>query len=507
MNSRTRFIVACVATLAIVLPLGWMWQRSLMPDTYSVGHMGYPEYGMNAEGKPFPVPKTADHEHGTTKAGKDAKDGANDRGGVSITTLVERSKKKAADVVVDLSAQEGTFPLAGQQIEGFVLNGKTPGPDIVVNQGELLEVRLHNDNVADGVALHWHGIDVPNAEDGVAGVTQDAVLPGKSRTYRFVAKQAGTYWYHSHQVSHEQVAGGLFGSLVVLPKTAIRAKHDLTAIAHTYSGNRTLNGRAGDIHAVARPGDTVRLRVVNTDNGTLSAWSSTPYRVVAIDGYDLEGETTVKDKRLEVAAGGRADLEFKVPRRGAARVQIGAATAYIVGPRQSYPERPAQPAEVLDLLSYGSAAGAADMPKPNRVFDYSIGRRPGFLDGRPGYWWTINGRMWPNVPMFMVRKGDVVKFSIDNHSGESHPMHLHGHHALVTARDGKPVTGGPVWIDSIDVKDDETIDLVFRADNPGIWMDHCHNLEHAAEGLTAHLMYEGYSTPYKVGGKSGNQPE
>jgi FtsP/CotA-like multicopper oxidase with cupredoxin domain len=508
-NSRTRFIVACVATLAIVLPLGWMWQRSLMPDTYSVGHMGYPEYGMNAEGKPFPVPKTADHEHGTTKAGKDAKDGANDRGGVSITTLVERSKKKTADVVVDLSAQEGTFPLAGQQIEGFVLNGKTPGPDIVVKQGELLEVRLHNDNVADGVALHWHGIDVPNAEDGVAGVTQDAVLPGKSRTYRFVAKQAGTYWYHSHQVSHEQVAGGLFGSLVVLPKTAIRAKHDLTAIAHTYSGNRTLNGRAGDIHAVARPGDTVRLRVVNTDNGTLSAWSSTPYRVVAIDGYDLEGEATVQDKRLEVAAGGRADLEFKVPRRGAARVQIGAATAYIVGPRQSYPERPAQPVEVLDLLSYGSAkpGGAADMPKPNRVFDYSIGRRPGFLDGRPGYWWTINGRMWPNVPMFMVRKGDVVKFSIDNHSGEAHPMHLHGHHALVTARDGKPVTGGPVWIDSIDIKDDETIDLVFRADNPGIWMDHCHNLEHAAEGLTAHLMYEGYSTPYKVGGRSRNQPE
>src|SRR5687767_5070572 len=126
-----------------------MWQRSLMPDTYSVGHMGYADYGVNAKGKPFPVPKTAAHQHGPAKAGKDAKDK-----GVSITTLVERSKKKAADVVVDLSAQEGTFLLAGQEIEGFVLNGKTPGPDIVVKQGELLEVRLHNDNVADGIALH-----------------------------------------------------------------------------------------------------------------------------------------------------------------------------------------------------------------------------------------------------------------------------------------------------------------------------------------------------------------
>ena len=498
MNSRTRFIVACVATLVVLLPLGWMWQGSLMPDTYSVAHMGYPDYGQNAKGKPYPVPSASNHDHGAAKATK-----AQDKS-VSIATLVERSKK-AADVVVDLSAQAGTFPLAGQQIEGFVLNGATPGPDIVVKQGELLEVRLHNDNVADGVALHWHGLDVPNAEDGVAGVTQDAVLPGKSRTYRFVAEQAGTYWYHSHQVSHEQVTGGLFGSLVVLPKAGIRTRHDLTAVAHTYAGTRTLNGRAGDLRTVARAGDTVRLRIINTDNGTVSAWATTPYRVVAIDGYDLQGETNVKDQRVEIAAGGRADLEFTVPRTGAARIQVGAATAYIVGPRRSYPERPVQPVKVLDLLSYGK--GSADLPKPNRVFDYSIGRRPGFIDGLPGYWWTINGRMWPDVPMFMVRKGDVVKFRIDNHSGEAHPMHLHGHHALVTARNGKPVTGGPVWIDSIDVKDDETIDVVFRADNPGIWMDHCHNLQHATEGLTAHLMYEGYSTPYKVGGKVGNKPE
>jgi len=494
-NSRTRFIVACAATLAVLLPLGWMWQRSLMPDTYSVVDMGYPDYGTDAKGKPLPTPSAGGHGHGATKDAKDK--------GVSIATLVERSKK-AADVVVELSAQEGVFPLAGHQIEGFVLNGKTPGPEIVVKQGELVEVRLHNENVTDGVALHFHGVDVPNAADGVAGVTQDAVPPGESHTYRFVAERAGTYWYHSHQVSHEQVAGGLFGALVVQP-VGLQTGQDLTAVAHTYSGNRTLNGRAGDQHAVARPGERVRLRIVNTDNGTLSTWSSVPFRVAAIDGYDLRGETAVKAKRLEIPAGGRADLEFTVPRKGAARVQVGAATAYIIGPRESYPERPEQPTTALDLLSYGK--GSVDMPKPNRVFDYSIGRRPGFIDGRPGYWWTINGRMWPNVPMFMVRTGDVVKFRIENHSGEAHPMHLHGHHALVTARNGKPVTGGPLWVDSVDVKDDETIDLVFRADNPGIWMDHCHALPHAAEGLLAHLMYEGYTTPYRVGGKTANHPE
>lgn len=496
MNSRTRLVVACIATLAVVLPLGWMWQRSLMPDTYSVAEMGYPDYGMNAKGKPLPTPSASTHGHGAPRTAKNK--------GISIATLVEPSKK-AADVVVDLTAQEGTFPLAGQEFEGFVLNGKTPGPDIVVKQGELVEVRLHNENVADGVALHWHGIDVPNAEDGVAGVTQNAVVPGKSHTYRFVAEQAGTYWYHSHQVSHEQVAGGLFGSLVVLPRGGIRVRHDLTAVAHTYDGRRTLNGRTGDLHEVARPGEKVRLRIVNTDDATVSTWSSAPYRVAAIDGYDLQGETVVKGKRLEIPAGGRADLDLTVPAKGAARVQVGAATAYIIGPRESYPERPAQPVKALDLLGYGK--GSADMPKPNRVFDYSIGRRPGFIDGSPGYWWTINGHMWPNVPMFMVRKGDVVKFRIENHSGQAHPMHLHGHHALVTARNGKPVKGGPLWVDTVDVKDGETIELVFRADNPGIWMDHCHQLPHATEGLVAHLMYEGYTTPYKVGGKTANQPE
>jgi len=495
-SSRTRFVVACISALVILIPLGWAWEHSLMPDTYSVAEMGYPDYGMDAKGKPFPAPSTSTHHHGGAKGTKDKT--------VSIATLVERSKK-AADVVVELSAQEGTFTLAGHEIDGFVLNGKTPGPDIVVKQGELVEVRLHNDNVTDGVALHWHGIDVPNAEDGVAGVTQNAVLPGKSHTYRFVAKQAGTYWYHSHQVSHEQVAGGLFGSLVVLPKTGSRVLQDLTAVAHTYSGNRTLNGRTGDLHAAARAGETVRLRIVNTDNATLSTWSSAPYRVVAIDGYALRGATEVKGKRLEIPAGGRADLELIVPRKSAARVQVGAATAYVIGPRESYPDPPTQPTETLDLLSYGK--GSVDMPKPNRVFDFSIGRRPGFLDGWPGYWWTINGHMWPKVPMFMLRKGDVVKFRIDNHSGQAHPMHLHGHHALVTARNGKPVTGGPLWVDTFDVKDNETIDLVFRAHNPGVWMDHCHQLPHATEGLVAHLMYEGYTTPYNVGGKTANQPE
>ncbi|HEX5427737.1 MAG TPA: multicopper oxidase domain-containing protein, partial [Pedococcus sp.] len=128
-------------------------------------------------------------------------------------------------------------------------------------------------------------------------------------------------------------------------------------------------------------------------------------------------------------------------------------------------------------------------------------------NGKPGLWWSVNGHLLPNLPMFVVSEGDVVKVTISNHSGDVHPMHLHGHHAVVMSRDGKPATGSPWWVDSLNVRDGETYVVEFLADNPGIWMDHCHNLKHAAQGLVTHLMYEGVTEPFRVGGTAGNEPE
>ncbi len=86
-------------------------------------------------------------------------------------------------------------------------------------------------------------------------------------------------------------------------------------------------------------------------------------------------------------------------------------------------------------------------------------------------------------------------------------MHLHGHHALVLSRNGEGYTGSPLWVDSLNVEDDETYEIAFVADNPGVWMDHCHNLPHVTEGLLAHLMYDGVTTDYVVGGDADNVPE
>ena len=390
------------------------------------------------------------------------------------------------------------MPLADRS-SGYTLNGTSPGPTIEATVGDLVEVRVHNQNVEDGIALHWHGVDVPNAEDGVAGVTQDAVPPGGDHVYRFVVDDPGTFWYHSHQVSHIQVRRGLYGPLVVKHRDPGDVT-DVLAVAHTYDGTRTLNGKEGVVTENVPDGQVARVRIVNTDNGAVQAWASGPYRVLAVDGRDVNGPTSVEGKRVSVPAGGRYDLEVTAP----ARVQIGS-TVLVVG---QDPGGVPQPPDKLDMLTYGEPMTLPfDASEANRTFRYSIGRRPGFVNGKPGFWWSINGRLWPDVPMYLVDEGDVVVMEIENHSGEVHPMHLHGHHAVVLARNGEPATGSPWWVDSIDVEDGETITIAFVADNPGIWMDHCHNLKHAADGLIAHLMYSGVTTPYRLGDDSGNEPE
>ena len=218
-------------------------------------------------------------------------------GGIDVTGLVD-DPDQPADVRVRLVAREQEFKLAsGRKFDGYTLNGRSPGPEIRAVQGQMVEVRLDNESVTDGMTLHWHGLDVPNAMDGVAGVTQDAVRVGERYTYRFVADQVGTYWYHSHQLSHEQVERGLLGAIVVSPKRADPDVVDVPPLVHLYDGRRTINGHEGDLPVKAAPGETVRVRVINTDNGEMPVWvGGASYRLLAVDGTDVNAPTEVKDR-------------------------------------------------------------------------------------------------------------------------------------------------------------------------------------------------------------------
>jgi FtsP/CotA-like multicopper oxidase with cupredoxin domain len=495
LKDRVRLTVGLVLTLAIVGPLGWMWWDSRLPASYSAMDMGELDYG----GGPGSALSGEHHDMQNMSHGSS----------VSVADL-DTDTKRPADVVVDLTARQGKVQLAsGKTVEGYSLNDKSPGPLIEATVGQLVEVRLHNESVKGGVALHWHGVDVPNAEDGVAGITQDAVGVGEDHTYRWVAPDAGSYWYHSHQLSNEQVVGGLFGGIIVHPKQRESGVKEVFTMSHLYDDVPTLDGRTGSRTFTARPGQRVRVRLVNTDNGVTNAWSGTPFLVRAIDGVDVDEPTEVRDRSVVIPAGGRADLEVRVPTDGTAvRVAMTGDMSLVIGPAGSKAAPVEQPVGEVDLLKYGSPRDVGfDTARPDRKFEYSVGRRPGFLDGKPGLWWSVNGKLYKDMPMFVVREGDVVKVRVSNHSGEAHPMHLHGHHAVVLARDGVKASGSPWWFDSLEVENGESFDVAFVADNPGLWMDHCHNLKHAREGLVTHLMYDGVTTPYRLGDDTGNTPE
>lgn len=488
LGRRRRVVAAVVASVLVLGPLAWFWWTSLVPANASVMDMGYPDTG----GAPGATPG---HAH-TPPAGP----------GVSVETLTGPSGG-VPDVALTLTADAGPIEVGGRTLRGFTLNGTSPGPTIEAEVGDLVEVTLVNRSVPDGTTLHWHGVDMPNAEDGVAGVTQDAVPEGGSHVYRFVVEDAGTYWYHSHQVSHAQVRGGLFGALVV-HAAASDGTLDAVAAVHTYGAVPTINGSAENLRVPADPGERVRVRVVNTGSGVLRAWvPGAAYRLLALDGRDLHGPGAVTDQVVVVGGGGRADLEVTVPDDGAAvRVRLGSQSV-LVGPGDDAPDGD-DPRTTLDLLTYGTPTDVDFDPRAaDRRFDYAIGRRPGFVAGRPGLQWTINGHTYPDVPMFVVSEGDVVQMSLRNSSGQAHPMHLHGHHLLVLSRDGAPSTGSPWWTDSLELAAGESYEVAFVADNPGIWMDHCHNLPHAQQGLVAHLAYEGVDTPYLLGGEADNAPE
>jgi FtsP/CotA-like multicopper oxidase with cupredoxin domain len=160
-------LVALGITLAVLVPLGYLWATSLVPGSYDPAEMGYADYG----GGP-----SMDHQH---------------LSGLSVADLTG-PKTGTPDVAVTLIARKQKFQLAsGETVDGYTVNGTSPGPLIRARVGDLIQVTFVNESVPDGATLHWHGIDVPNGEDGVAGVTQDAVPVGGKHVYRFKAPGVG----------------------------------------------------------------------------------------------------------------------------------------------------------------------------------------------------------------------------------------------------------------------------------------------------------------------------
>jgi FtsP/CotA-like multicopper oxidase with cupredoxin domain len=301
-----RLLVTAMTLLVLgaVGLLGKAWYDSRVPSTYGAMEFGTMDYG----GGP-----AADHE-----------------GHRAISVGALRGPHGGRpDLRVTLTAKKAKVRLAsGRTIDAWTFNGQVPGPELRVRQGGLVEVTLVNADIEDGVTIHWHGVDVPNGEDGVAGVTQDAVMPGERHIYRFRANQLGTFWYHSHQVASRQVRRGLYGAFVIEPNEQPRGRAlELTLVAHDFGGRPALGLEDTRQRRVVPPGTPVRLRLVNSNSfGERFILAGVPFRVVAIDGTDVNGPTPIEGETILVGGGARYDVAFVMPRYSVALVLDGSST-------------------------------------------------------------------------------------------------------------------------------------------------------------------------------------
>ncbi|MFI5494211.1 multicopper oxidase family protein [Actinoplanes sp. NPDC051859] len=414
--------------------------------------------------------------------------------GIPVAALTGPRQAKP-DVKFTMTAAHHKIRLSsGTEVDALTFNGVSPGPELRVRQGQLVEVTLVNTDVAEGVTLHWHGVDVPNAEDGVPGLTQDAVAPGGRHVYRFVPNRPGTFWYHTHRDSKQAVARGLFGALLIdAPEPA---GYEATLFAHDWPGGKLAFGTddTQSTQTVA-PGKAVRLRLINSSQDPQRIQiAGTEHRVTAIDGNAIHQPGPLPSGgMLQLSAGGRYDVTFPMPATPVALTMDGVTRVLTPG-SGTVPEATGD-GPLFDATSYGTP-DRTPAPRPaNRTYDLVIDNGFGFANGTFAWANTVNGASSPAIPTLMVDRGDTVRMRFTNRGLIDHPMHLHGHRIRVLSRNESPVTGSPWWTDTLNVAPGESFEITFTADNPGIWMDHCHNFEHAAEGMLWHLAYTGVSGP------------
>lgn len=170
--------------------------------------------------------------------------------------------------VFELTARKGEWETApGVKVEAWTYNDQLPGPQIRVREGDRVRVVLKNE-LPESTVIHFHGLELPNDQDGVPFITQPPVKPGASFTYEFTVPNAGSHMYHSHHNSAKQVGFGLLGAFIVEPRDprpVERADVDHVLILNDGMHGYTLNGKQfpATEPLVAKLGQRVRIRFMN----------------------------------------------------------------------------------------------------------------------------------------------------------------------------------------------------------------------------------------------------
>ncbi|MDJ1158683.1 multicopper oxidase family protein [Chelatococcus sp. SYSU_G07232] len=453
--------------------------------------------------------------------------------GLMLAAAMPRRARAASAGTVErrLVAAPARLPLVGRghpDTDVWSYDGSVPGPEVRLRQGERLKVTVEN-RLPQPTTIHWHGVRVPNAMDGVPYLTQKAIEPGTTFTYEFDLLDAGTFWYHPHHQSSEQVGRGLSGPLIVEERDPVAVDRDVVWMLGDWRLNRdasisddfgnlhdvmhagrlgntvTVNGRIRESFAL-RAGERLRLRLVNAANARIFGlvFEGHDPQIIALDGQPVDPHAP-DGNRVVLGPAQRIDLILDATAKPGARFRV--LDTFYEGLEY----------RLLDLV-YGSEPPLRDRPldAPMRLRDNPLaepdlaaaerhevafsGGMMGSMSGaivdgerlsmaammRRGLGWTLNGVAageHSSKALFTIGRGRSCVLALANDTAWHHPIHLHGHNFRVISRDGRP-TRRREWLDTLLMAPRERAEVAFVADNPGDWMIHCHVLEHQAGGMS-----------------------
>ncbi len=436
---------------------------------------------------------------------------------------------------VALTAGETELDVSGLKWRTWAYDGRLPGKEIRLRKGETLRATVTNNLPAD-TSVHWHGLAIPNRMDGVPPLTQQAIAPGQRFTYEFVVPDSGTYWYHSHVGT--QLDRALYGPLIIEDPTegadyddelvlvlddwldGTGTNPDTTFEQLRRTGMPSMGPMGGDAGVtpttplgddggdVTYPyylingriqkdaqtvdylaGQRVRLRIINAGSDTAFRVGvpNTKLTVTHTDGYPVvpretdsvilgmgervDATITVNSSLPVVADAERKDGYGQLNLRVNGTPSSVNVDEFVAALRRSAP------------LDTATLAATPEVQLPQRNPDQTIDLR---LAGPvTPYTWTINGKTYdPGKDGLPVKPGQRVQIRYINESKMFHPMHLHGHTFQVMSN-GRPLARK----DTVLVPPLATVDTVFDTDNPGKWIDHCHNTYHLESGMAVFLYY------------------
>lgn len=409
--------------------------------------------------------------------------------------------------------------------------------------GEDFNVIVEN-KLNESTVIHWHGLDLPNNQDGTE-LTQLAIPPHGKYSYNFKLKNAGTFWMHSHfglqEVSLaaapliiESQSDSQYKQVVVLfqdfsfktPETILSGltkasvkPMDMSgmnmgqmdhmpepATTHTNMANmhETMKMDLNDVDYDAfltnyhtpnnpqitkvNPGDKVKLRFINASASSnfwlnLGKLSGT---VTAVDGHDTKPYTA---KKYQLSEGQRMDIIVTVPK----------GTFPIIGQVEGLKNQTGLILTTesikntkIKTLAKSTAPEFNDQQELHLQSIESLPKKPidkiikyKLTGDMATYTWKINNQLWPNITPVKIKQGQRVELDFINDSMMSHPMHLHGYGFKVVEVDGHKIDGA--IRDTIEVLPDQIVKVIFDANNPGKWFLHCHIAWHMPTGMMTYI--------------------